>query len=90
MTRPTNPELCRAFRALLTEGFYIPPLDNSTPEAHKLAHDATLYVTRPWRNDLWKAFAEIEERLDPLGTETRRREKLHAQLAGKITDGPQA
>jgi len=68
--RPTNPEICEAFRKLLTDGFYVSDVDGvPSTKSH------TLTATKPWRGDLWKAFAEIEERLCPLEVETRRRLK---------------
>lgn len=80
MVRKTNPELCAEFRALLTTGFRITEdgiasIDLMSDEQQR---DEALRVTKPWRNDLWKAFAEIEERLDPLGVESRRRERRKA------------
>jgi len=57
MTQPTNSELCAAFRALLTTGFYA---DAAVPP------DEALRITKPWRGDIWKAFREIEDRLCPV------------------------
>lgn len=61
--RPTNPQICERFRALLTDG------------AKEVMGAQELAYTKSWRNDLWRAFAEIEERLCPLEVETRRRLK---------------
>lgn len=69
MARKTNPELATEFRALLTDG------------ARSCFNDDGLQATKQYRGDLWRAFAEIEERLDPLGVETRRR-----LAVGKGTD----
>jgi len=58
--RPTNAELCAAFRTLLTEGFYVGDVDGiPSSKSH------TLTATKPWRGDLWKAFRELEKRLCP-------------------------
>ncbi|PZU95538.1 MAG: hypothetical protein DI527_00585 [Chelatococcus sp.] len=56
MMRPTNAELCTAFRELMTDGFRVP---------RDADRDAALALTKPWRGDLWRAFREIEERLCP-------------------------
>lgn len=59
--RPTNPELCAAFRALLTSGFY-----TVDPAGEIWTDDPDdLQATKPWRGDLWKAFRELEDRLCP-------------------------
>lgn len=55
--RPTNQELCAAFRELLTHGC---PQDMREK-------------TKPWRNDVWRAFGEIEERMCPTPQATRKR-----------------
>jgi hypothetical protein len=57
--RPTNQELCAAFRDLITIGC---PGELREP-------------TRPWRNELWKAFREIEDRLCPTPESARRDDK---------------
>lgn len=59
--RPTNQELAASFRTLLTDG----AKDKLTPEV--------LEATKPWRNELWRAFREIEDRLDPIGAMDRER-----------------
>lgn len=53
--RPTNRELCEAYRALLTTAFEVESID---PELG-------LRATKAWRNKLWKKFKEIEARLCP-------------------------
>ncbi|OCC05138.1 hypothetical protein BA190_09485 [Labrys sp. WJW] len=55
MPRASNPDLCEAFRALLTTGFH----------AEGIAHADALAATKPWRGELWRAFREIEARLCP-------------------------
>ncbi len=72
MTRPTNPELVAAFRALLTEGYFETDGDGVTRRG---AAARSINVTKPWRSKLWNLFNEIEERLCPLEVETRRRQK---------------
>jgi len=57
MTEKPNRELCAEFRALLTSGFYADPAVNP---------DEALRITKAWRNDLWKAFRELEDRLCPV------------------------
>lgn len=36
-------------------------------------YDAGMAATKPWRNELWKAFRELEDRLDPIGAMDRER-----------------
>lgn len=83
LKRPTNQELATEFRALLTGGatdaFQL-AITNQTTNIN-VEYEELLSLTKPWRNELWKLFAEIEERLDPLGVETRRRVALHRQLS---------
>ena len=52
--RKSNQLLIAEFRQLLTEG------------AKTCMDQTTLDATKPYRSQLWKAFAEIELRLDPL------------------------
>ena len=83
LKRPTNQELAAEMRALLTGGatdaFQL-AITNQTTNIN-VEYEELLALTKPWRNELWKLFGEIEERLDPLGTETRRRAALHKQLS---------
>jgi len=76
--RPTNPQICEAFRALLTGGAtdaFAKSLEGQINGLYNVDTEDLLHLTKAWRNDLWKAFAEIEERLCPLEVETRRRLK---------------
>ena len=66
MGERTNRELCNDFRALLTTGFYT--------EAG-ISPDDALALTKPWRNDLWKAFRELEDRLCPVDADMRKKQK---------------
>lgn len=59
--RKTNQELCNEFRHMLTHGFYTEPTLWRQMDQREFA----LSVTKAWRNDLWKAFKEIERRLCP-------------------------
>lgn len=67
MSRPTNQELCDNFRKLLTDGARdmaeaVSAIDyNRVPDPVAAALDES----KPWRSDLWKAFAEIERRFCP-------------------------
>lgn len=65
--RPTNTELCAEMRHLLT--------DAARARFHEIKVDAyspdLLGLTREWRNDLWRKFAEIEARLCPKPPESR-------------------
>lgn len=63
MGRPTNQELCKDFRDLLTH------------TARKDLDEETLLVTKRWRNKLWKAFDELEDRLLPLKVIDKERQK---------------
>lgn len=65
-----NRELCEEFRALLTTGFYASP---------GVDPDEALRITKDWRNDLWKAFNVLEERINPVGVKERRERKLMQQ-----------
>jgi len=65
LTRPTNQDLCREFRTLLTEGFYVVDTVGEIHTQGAAIADETLAVTKPWRGDLWKAFRELEDRLCP-------------------------
>lgn len=56
--RRSNQEVCESFRALLTNGFKCDEID----------HHHGLQITKEWRNELWKAFREIEDRLCPQPT----------------------
>lgn len=69
MARPTNKQLCADFCGLLTEGFYIH--NDGDPDIRAQA----LIDTKPWRNDLWKAFRELEDRLLPLEALDRERQR---------------
>lgn len=62
--RFSNPELVERFRALLTEEFYA--VDKHGEVLDGRDHDAVLAETKPWRNEVWKAFIEIADRLDPV------------------------
>lgn len=68
--RPTNQELCAAFRTLLTEG------------ARDVMGVKELEYTKPWRNELWQAFRELEERLCP-SPEIARRYVNHDKFVSK-------
>lgn len=59
-----NRVICEQFRALLTTGFYASP---------GVDPDEALRITKPWRNDVWKAFREIEDRLLPVDADMRRK-----------------
>ena len=63
MSRPSNQELCAAFRKLLTEGFYTVDLNGEIIAAQDDPN--TLHMTKPWRGDLWTAFRELERRMCP-------------------------
>ncbi len=70
MTDKPNRELCDEFRALLTTGFYASP---------GVDPDEALRITKDWRNDLWKAFNVLEERINPVGVKERREARLLQQ-----------
>ena len=72
--RPYNEQVCDEFRELLTKTFYGVDPDTGerlTDEMHQKALDST----KPWRNDVWKAFREIEDRLCPLKAVARDKER---------------
>jgi hypothetical protein len=58
--RKTNQQVCAEFRDLLTQG------------AAMHMDERMLEATKPWRNDVWKAFREIEERMCPTPEIARR------------------
>ena len=64
MTRPYNKDLCGDFRTLLTAGFYTNDPDGVILEGPE--HAQALAATKAWRNDLWKAFRKLEDRLCPV------------------------
>lgn len=64
--RKSNQQLCAEFRSLLTEG------------AAMHMDEKLLAATKPWRNDVWKAFREIEERMCPTPESYRRQVKEEA------------
>ena len=66
MTAKTNRDLCAEFRALLTTGFHTEP---------GIEPDEALRLTKPWRNELWKAFRELEDRLCPVDADMRKKQK---------------
>jgi hypothetical protein len=63
--RQTNNErLCADFRTLLTTGFYVIDADGVIAEGDSRL--SALSATKPWRNDLWRKFRELEDRLCPV------------------------
>lgn len=54
------------FRTKLTSGFYIVDPDDGDVIEDEQATDVALRATKPWRNDVWKALAELERRVCPL------------------------
>lgn len=70
ITRPSNQELVKQFRELLTAGVYF---TDDEGEIHTAGdqYDAGMAATKPWRNDLWRKFRELEDRLDPLAALAR-------------------
>lgn len=54
MSRKSNDQLADDFRHLLTH------------RAKEMMSEQTLADTKEWRNELWKAFNEIHNRLCPL------------------------
>lgn len=58
--RKTNQELCAEFRALLTDG------------AKAQLSPEMLDATKPWRNELWRAFRTLEDRMCPTPEIARR------------------
>lgn len=65
MTRPlsVSEQQCDAFKKLMTEGFYVIDADGEVDEE---ATEAALAATRPWRNEMWKAFRQIEMNYCPI------------------------
>lgn len=65
-----NREIVKEFRTLLTAGFYVvTPFGEIMSDKLKAEH---LTATKPWRNELWKAFGELERRLCPQPTMKQR------------------
>lgn len=62
--RKSNQELCNEFRSLLTDGARkaLDVVDTNRQSA-MFTVDDLLADTKPWRGELWKAFAEIERGL---------------------------
>lgn len=65
-----NRILCAAFRDTLTKGFFAVESDEvlTGEEAEKY-----LVATKAWRNELWKQFRELEDRLCPVQAHARKR-----------------
>lgn len=63
--RPSNQALIVSFRMLLTEDFYAVDAEGEVLDGAD--RDAVMAETKPWRNEVWKAFREIADRLDPVG-----------------------
>lgn len=62
---PTANEIaCADFRKLLTEGFYVIDEDGEIDPPGE--RDVALSATKPWRNEVWKAFRALEDRLCPV------------------------
>jgi len=64
--RSDNEKAFATFRKRLTEGFYI--VDPETGDKLDQYHDVTetaLRATKPWRNELWKALAQLERDVCP-------------------------
>jgi len=62
--RPTNEELCKEYRELLSHGFYVETKDGE-PILDGNWREELAGFTKAWRNDLWKKFRELEDRLCP-------------------------
>lgn len=52
----SNRELIEEFRGKLTDGFHVVGMDR----------DAALRATKPWRQELWRIFNEIDARMVPV------------------------
>lgn len=80
MTRPSNQELVKQFRELLTKGVYF---TDDEGEIHTAGdqYDAGMAATKPWRNELWRAFRAIEDRLDPLAELAREKAQRNGKQA---------
>lgn len=64
--RKTNAELCAEFRELLTTKVHFTHTNSDPADPGSRTHEIGLLTTKPWRNELWKAFREIESRLCPV------------------------
>lgn len=80
MARPSNQELAKQFRELLTKGFYIED-EEGEPHLSGDQHERGLRATKAWRNDLWRAFRAIEDRLDPLAELAREKAQRNGKQA---------
>lgn len=85
--RKLNAELCADFRKLLTEGFDV-NLARVGDETLTITREAGLSLTKAWRNELWKAFRELEDRLDPLQALTREKQRNENTTTQQGTDSP--
>lgn len=63
-----NEVKCRKFRELLTKGFYVVGPDGVIYEFGSQApiYELGIGITKDWRNEIWKAFQEIEDDLCPV------------------------
>lgn len=80
MTRPSNQALVKQFRELLTKGVYF---TDDEVEIHTAGeqYDAGMAATKPWRNELWRTFRAIEDRLDPLAELAREKAQRNGKQA---------
>ena len=66
MSRPSKNEKAFAvFRKRLTKGFYTVDPEGGDVIDDEVAHDIALRSTKPWRNELWKAFNALEREVCP-------------------------
>ena len=63
-----NEIACERFRKLLTEGFYVVGPDGVIYEHGSQApiYELGIGITKDWRNEMWKAFKELEDSLCPV------------------------
>lgn len=77
--RSNNEKAFDVFRKRLTEGFYA--IDPDTGDTLKdEGHQRALDSTKPWRNELWKAFNQLERDTCPFTA--RKQDKLKAMRKG--------
>lgn len=72
-------QLIREFRELLTGGAN-DALIEAARELERagdgpVSADNLVAVTKPWRGNLWRAFHEIADRLDPVAAHTKARQR---------------
>ena len=61
-----NEQRFATFRERLAKGFYIVDPESGETVEDEGVHQKALDSTKPWRNELWKAFNQLERDVSPM------------------------